>query len=218
MTNVNNYLNIHIITEKRLEYLDLQKILELEFNLKIEIFSKFRKNLFNINKTNLFIIDLKYNECLENLASEPECHYLGLSNKPTSYKGKINNVKIIMLPFKLNDLILYINNLMQVKIQGIDQKANKYYIYSYDEAVFINKKNGKKAKLTDMENRFIHYLSASNRPVTKKEILSNVWGYKNDLDTHTLESLVYRIRKKIENDPKNPKIISSIGNTYKIGS
>ena len=67
-----------------------------------------------------------------------------------------------------------------------------------------------------MENKFINYLFSSDMPVTKNEILSKVWGYKTDLDTHTLESLVYRIRKKIENDPRNPKIISSIGSKYRI--
>ena len=97
------------------------------------------------------------------------------------------------------------------------KKASKDYSYYYDEAIFINKKDGREIKLTDMENKFINYLFELREPVTKKEILSNVWGYKSDLNTHTLESLVYRIRKKIEEDPKSPKIIKSVGRKYKIG-
>ena len=216
MTNLNNYLNVHIITEKEFEYLDLQKNLELELNLKVDISSKFKKNMVNIDMTDLFIIDLNDNKYFENVVSDPECHYVGLSKKPLNYKGKISNVKIILTPFRLYDLILYINNLIKVKIKGLDQKVSKEYIYSYDKAVFFNKTTGKKVELTDMENKFINYLLSSDIPVTKNEILSNVWGYKSDLHTHTLESLVYRIRKKIENDPRNPKIISSIGSKYKI--
>ena len=216
MTNLNNYLNINIITEKKSEYSDLQKILELEFYLEINILSKFRKNIINTNKTNLFIIDFKDPKYFESVVGEPECHYVGLTKKPLSYRGNISNVRIIQMPFRLYDLILYIDNLMQLKIRALGQKASKDYSYSYDKAIFFNKKTGKKVRLTDMENKFINYLFSSDMPVTKNEILSKVWGYKTDLDTHTLESLVYRIRKKIENDPRNPKIISSIGSKYRI--
>ena len=172
--------------------------------------------MININKTNLFIIDLKDPKYFESVFSSPECHYVGLSKKLLSYKGNINNVRIILMPFRLYDLILYIDNLVQLKIKALDQKGSRDYIYSYDKSLFLNKKTGKKVTLTDMENKFINYLFSSDMPVTKNEILSKVWGYKSDLDTHTLESLVYRIRKKIENDPRNPKIISSIGSKYKI--
>ena len=216
MTNLNNYLNINIITEKKREYSDLQKILELEFYLEINILSKSRKNIINTNKTNLFIIDLKDPKYFESVVGDSECHYIGLSKKPLSYKGNISNVRIIQMPFRLYDLILYIDNLMQLKIRALGQKVSKDYSYSYDKAIFLNKKTGKKVRLTDMENKFINYLFSSDMPVTKNEILSKVWGYKTDLDTHTLESLVYRIRKKIENDPRNPKIISSIGSKYRI--
>ena len=216
MTNLNNYLNINIITEKQREYLDLQKILEQEFDLEINIFLKFRRNMIKTNKTNLFIIDLKDPKYFESVVRDPECQYVCLSKKPLSYKENISNVRIIMMPFRLYDLILYIDNLIQLKIKALEQRVSRDYSYSYDKAMFLNKKTGKKVRLTDMENKFINYLFSSDMPVTKREILSKVWGYKTDLDTHTLESLVYRIRKKIENDPRNPKIISSIGSKYRI--
>lgn len=214
---VNKYLNIYIIAEKKPEYLDLQNILELEFGIRVGIFSKFKKSLPNSNRTNLFIIDLGNNDCFESLVSKSDYFYLGLSKKPLGFKEKIDNIKIVTLPLKLYDLIFYIYNLVQAKIHGLEKKASKDYSYYYDEAIFINKKDGREIKLTDMENKFINYLFELREPVTKKEILSNVWGYKSDLNTHTLESLVYRIRKKIEEDPKSPKIIKSVGRKYKIG-
>ncbi|MDC3090989.1 winged helix-turn-helix domain-containing protein [Rickettsiales bacterium] len=214
---VNKYLNIHIIAEKKSEYLDLQKILELEFKSKVRISLKFNKNLPNSNSINLFIVDLRNNKYFESMVSKDDCFYIGLSKEPLRYKGEIENVKIVVLPLKLYDLIFYIYNLIQVKIHDLEKKAIKNYSYSYKEAIFVCKKNGRKIKLTDMENKFINYLYMCRRAVSKKEILSNVWGYKSDLDTHTLESLVYRIRKKIEEDPRNPKIIESIGRKYKIG-
>ena len=49
---------------------------------------------------------------------------------------------------------------------------------------------------------------------TKSDLLVNVWKYKTDLNTHTLESLIYRLRKKIEKDPNNPQILVQIDKKY----
>ena len=72
--------------------------------------------------------------------------------------------------------------------------------------------------LTDMENNFLNFLLKQNKPVEKKVILKKVWGHQKILETHTLESLVYRLRNKIEKDPKNPNILISVGNKYCIAS
>ena len=77
-----------------------------------------------------------------------------------------------------------------------------------------DKKSEKIISLTEMENKFLYFLFKNNNPVGKKEILSQVWGYNFELDTHTLESLVYRLRKKLEFDPQNPSIIISEKNKY----
>ena len=58
------------------------------------------------------------------------------------------------------------------------------------------------------------YLLLINEPVSKEDILSNVWKHQRKLETHTLESLVYRLRLKIEKDPKNPKILKLKGKKY----
>ena len=69
-----------------------------------------------------------------------------------------------------------------------------------------------------MENKFMHFLSKNKKSVEKKKILSEVWGYNYELETHTLESLVYRLRRKLELDPQNPTIIISKKNKYYLNS
>ena len=53
----------------------------------------------------------------------------------------------------------------------------------------------------------LKFLSENIKGSTKQELLSKVWGHNKLLDTHTLESLIYRLRKKIEINPNEPKLL-----------
>ena len=52
-------------------------------------------------------------------------------------------------------------------------------------------------KLTEKEIKIISYLSKSKSPVKTKELQSTVWGFKSNLETHTVETHIHRLRKKI---------------------
>ena len=75
-------------------------------------------------------------------------------------------------------------------------------------------KSNKKVKLTELENKFFEFMINVKKPVTKSEILSKVWLHQKDLDTHTLQSLIYRLRNKIEDNPKQPKFLVTVGKKY----
>ena len=62
-----------------------------------------------------------------------------------------------------------------------------------------NQVKDKKIKLTEKESNIILYISNSTKPVSIEELQLNVWGYHSDLETHTVETHVYRLRKKILN-------------------
>jgi DNA-binding response OmpR family regulator len=72
-----------------------------------------------------------------------------------------------------------------------------------NELIFDGTK--KKIRLTELESRLLKFLSENMKGSTKQELLSKVWGHNTVLDTHTLESLIYRLRKKIEINPNQPK-------------
>ena len=59
--------------------------------------------------------------------------------------------------------------------------------------------NNNKLKLTEKEINIITYLSKINKPVSVEELQENVWSYQSDIDTHTVETHIYRLRKKIFN-------------------
>jgi hypothetical protein len=69
--------------------------------------------------------------------------------------------------------------------------------------------------LTDTEARLLACLfDAQGAEVQREDLLQRVWGYRPGLDTHTLETHIYRLRKKIEADPGDPRIIVTTGDGY----
>ena len=74
----------------------------------------------------------------------------------------------------------------------------------------------KKLKLTEKEIRTIVYLSKSVNPITINELQTEVWGYQSDLETHTVETHIYRLRKKILDKFDDREFIISEKDGYQI--
>ena len=75
----------------------------------------------------------------------------------------------------------------------------------------------KKIRLTDKETSILRYLYRSGeKPVTREELLREVWGYNANVTTHTLETHVYRLRQKIEPDAQNPKLLITETGGYRL--
>lgn len=71
--------------------------------------------------------------------------------------------------------------------------------------------------LTDKEVSILQCLvGAGGEPVSKEELLRTVWGYQSSLDTHTLETHIYRLRNKIRDLCANEQVIAAVGGGYAI--
>ena len=215
MVKFNKYFQIIIIAEDRIEFNDLRNILSHEFDTQVKIIETFKKFDFSSPQQKKFIFINVKNDGIDEWDKlkddvKNNCYFFIISSKK---KIPIDFIHLAT-PFKLNDLIIKIKNIL--KIEGIksEEKSINNYIYSYQSSTMTDKKSEKIISLTEMENKFLYFLFKNNNPVGKKEILSQVWGYNFELDTHTLESLVYRLRKKLEFDPQNPSIIISEKNKY----
>ena len=77
-------------------------------------------------------------------------------------------------------------------------------------------KNNIKLKLTEKEINTITYLSKSDKPVSVDELQEKVWSYQSDIETHTVETHIYRLRKKILNTFNDKDFIISEKNGYQI--
>ena len=71
-------------------------------------------------------------------------------------------------------------------------------------------------KLTEKEIDTILFLYNKKTPQSIKTLLSEVWGYLNDVETHTVETHIHRLRKKIKNQFNDEDFIISCDEGYKI--
>jgi DNA-binding response OmpR family regulator len=90
--------------------------------------------------------------------------------------------------------------------------------YSFRPAakVLISAK-GSKVRLTEKETAILRYLyRAGQKPVSRDVLLQEVWGYNSGVTTHTLETHIYRLRQKVEQDAGNPAILVTDAGGYKL--
>jgi DNA-binding response OmpR family regulator len=78
-------------------------------------------------------------------------------------------------------------------------------------------KNDEKIPLTEREIDIIAALYLAQQTVSRAVLLKTIWNYVEDTETHTLETHIYRLRQKIENDPAKPEIVITTENGYKLG-
>ena len=129
------------------------------------------------------------------------------------------NDQIILnnLPLKLDKIIEKIN--LAILKKNFASKSNiKIGEYSLDfnsREIFLQKK---KLKLTEQEIKIIIYLEKINEPVKVNKLQKDIWGYSEDLETHTVETHIHRLRKKFENFFNDKKIILSTKQGYQLKS
>jgi len=88
--------------------------------------------------------------------------------------------------------------------------------YKLDLNARVLKFNQNKLSLTEMEANVILFLMNSNEPVNIKKLQEKVWGHMSDLETHTVETHIYRLRKKIKDKFQDNSFIISLKNGYQI--
>ena len=76
--------------------------------------------------------------------------------------------------------------------------------------------DGVNLNLTEMESNLILYLKNSNEPSSIKKLQKNVWGHMPDLETHTVETHIYRLRKKIKDKFQDDNFIKSLKDGYQV--
>ena len=140
-------------------------------------------------------------------------NYLVISNK--KYLNIDNQFVLDNRPVNIFKLLEKIN-IEFLKLQFNSQskvKVNDYIIDLNSREMF---KKDNKLKLTEKEINTITYLSKSDKPVSIDELQEKVWSYQSDIETHTVETHIYRLRKKILNIFNDKNFIISKKNGYQI--
>ena len=148
------------------------------------------------------------NEKVKNLNN-----YLVISNK--KYLNIRNQFILDNLPINIFKLIEKIN-IEFLKLQFNSQSEVKVNDYTIDLNSREMLTKNIKLKLTEKEINTINYLSKSDKPVSVDELQEKVWSYQSDIETHTVETHIYRLRKKILNTFNDNNFIISEKNGYQI--
>ena len=134
----------------------------------------------------------------------------------SSLKGKTNEKQIhciTKLPIKISNLVDQLNaRLIQQNYSAQSNiNINKYIL---DINSRILKKSGNELKLTEREIDTIIFLKNENKPVKVDILQRKVWKYGEDLETHTVETHIYRLRKKIKDTFNDNLFIESKKDGY----
>jgi len=131
---------------------------------------------------------------LENLENDNSNDYLVITKKKLSNLKK--QIIIDKFPININDLI-QILNINFLKSKFVEQSKIDLGRYNLDLNSRILNQNDKELELTEKESSILIFLKQSKDPVKIDQLQEKVWGYNSELETHTVETHVYRLRKKI---------------------
>ena len=115
----------------------------------------------------------------------------------------------ITKPFKMGVLVARIRAQLRQHEQSEDAVFNiGPYVFRPNARLLTEKEQGRKIRLTGKEASILKYLyRAGSKAVSRDTLLSEVWGYNTGVTTHTLETHIYRLRQKIEQDPSEAEIL-----------
>ena len=190
----------------------MQNVFIINFNLLYEILDEIKENI------SFKIINLKNDEDLEKKIDQNRLDYLIISK--TNHK-LLRNINITDKNFlNFNDLPLSLKKLLElINIELIKLKFNhqsKINIKDYE--LNLNSKYFTKGnlnlKLTEKEIEIVLYLNNTKTKHDVADLQKNIWRYSPNMETHTVETHIYRLRKKISDLFKDENFISSHKNGY----
>ena len=181
----------------------------LKFNLKEHNFNSDKKN------TNYDIVMLH-----KDILTNKEQIKILSSNKPIIILASDENNKLIdyesilTLPTSINEINSIVERLGTKKIFNKNSSISikKEYVLDKNEKKLI--KNNNFIILTEKEVQLLELFISNSKPISKKEILLSVWNYSKDADTHTVETHIYRLRKKISDKFLDTSLITNDKNGY----
>ena len=190
----------------------MQNVFIINFNSLYEILDEIKENLsfkiikfengdelkkkHNVDITSSLIISKTNHQLLLN-NNITDKNFLDFDNLPLSLKKLLEliNIKLIKLKF---------NNQSKIIIKGYELNFNSKFF----------SKGNLNLKLTEKEIEIILYLNKSKIKRNVADLQKNIWDYSADMETHTVETHIYRLRKKISDIFKDENFVLSHKSGY----
>ena len=190
----------------------MQNVFIINFNSLYEILDEIKENLsftiikidneddfkkkFDLNRLDYLVISKTDHKLLLN-NNITDKNFLDFNDLPLSFKKLIEliNIKLIKLKFTQQS---------KITIKDYELNLNSKFFF----------KGNLKLKLTEKEIEIILYLNDKKFKHNVEDLQKNIWGYVANMETHTVETHIYRLRKKISDLFKDEKFILSDKNGY----
>ena len=172
------------------------------------------KNLLNFSILHMNEKDLNKNT-FDNYKN-----YILLTNdlKNLEKNPYIDMAKVLVIddiPIPIKKLLEKINIfILKESFQTQSKKKIKDYYFDLNDRTIFKKE--KKVKLTEKELQLILYLDLKKDPQNIIKLQNEIWGYNKDLETHTVETHIYRLRKKIQKEFNDEQFIKSNKKGYSL--
>lgn len=195
-------ITINLIGQSVLEEVLRENLKHINFEIKS--FKKFNEIIHDskVKNSSILVASLKDYDLFINSKLNIPVLFLNFGSK----KSYTTSAEIINCPFQLNNFVERINVIF---LKNKFLNNSNLNILNYE--INLNSKeilrDGQKLKLTEREINFILFLKNSNSPQNIKSILKSVWNYSPNLETHTVETHVHRLRKKFFSHFKDDNFI-----------
>tara|TARA_B110000483_G_scaffold69534_1_gene86802 strand:+ start:286 stop:867 length:582 start_codon:yes stop_codon:yes gene_type:complete len=186
-----NFNSLYKILDEIKEHLSFKII-------KFENEEEFKKN-HDLDRLDFLVISKNNQKLLINKnITDKNCLYF--NDLPLTLKGLLVQINIKLIKLKFNQQ-------SKISIKGYELDLNSKSF----------SKDNLKLKLTEKEIEIILYLNHKKIKHNVADLQKNIWGYSTGMETHTVETHIYRLRKKISDFFNDEKFILSHKNGYFIG-
>lgn len=156
-----------------------------------------RVNFFK-NELSFVIVDEDiYFEILKQKVFFEQLILIKTSNKNINNYSNGLEIISVNIPFRFNDLYEIISNRLNLMLSQ-KERVQEFEIFTYDPRIRTLFNKNFSIRFTEKESNIFEYMLLNcNKYITKKVLLEKIWSYSEDIDTHTLETHIYSLRKKI---------------------
>ena len=190
---------LNSILHYQISYNSINKVFITEnLNELYEIMKKkkFDACILNLNDYNNSLIDVT--EIFQN--QNKHAHIIGYYNYDTNNLiENTNKIFLLKIPFKLKTLLEYLDNILtKYKIDNTNKTLMSHIIFSPTKKIISNLQTKNTVHLTEKENNLlVYFYNNKNMDLLKKDLLTSIWGVSNEVNTHTLETHIYRLKLKL---------------------
>jgi len=198
-----------------------QSDLKDNFNLIFLSSIKSVKGILNKKKFDFIIVsslaqNLNSFQVITNLfKTKPKNKIIQILEKNNDFKHNFSSY-YLKKPLAINKLLLILSRTKKTKL--VEKKKfklkNGLIFQKFQRKILKNKK--KALILTEKESEILEYLLKEKKFIKKNDLLENIWGFNSKVKTRTLETHIYRLRKKINKNFGVNKFINVKDNSYKL--